>query len=91
MYEILLNLHKAYDALEPDLYLDTLAVYGVGPRSLCLVYKYWDRLTMVERAGGYFGAPFKGYHRMTQVGPLFTTILNVVVYAVLQHWITMVA
>ena len=31
LYDIFLDLHKAYNALNRDCYLDILAAYGVGP------------------------------------------------------------
>ena len=46
---------------------------------------------MVAWAKGYYGAPFKGFLRMTQGDPLSSTISNVVVDLVLCHWVTIVA
>ena len=48
---------------------------------------YWRRLTMVARAGGYYGEVFKGARGVTQGDPLSPTIFNVVVDAVVRHWI----
>ena len=43
---------------------------------------------MVARAGGYYGTAFKGERGVTQVDPLPPTIFNVVVDAVVRHWVT---
>ena len=43
---------------------------------------------MVARAGGYYGETFKGYRGVTQGDPLSPTIFNVVVDAVVSHWVT---
>ena len=43
---------------------------------------------MVSWAGRYFGTSFKGYHMVNQEDPLSPTIFNVVLDAVLRHWIT---
>ena len=43
---------------------------------------------MVARAGGYYGTAFQGARGVTQVDPLSPTIFNVVVYAVVRHWVT---
>ena len=43
---------------------------------------------MVARVGGYYGASFKGYQGVTQVDPLSPNISNVVVDAVVRHWVT---
>ena len=46
---------------------------------------------MVARAGDYYGPPFKGYRGVTQGDPLPLTISNVVVDAVIRHWVTVVS
>ena len=44
---------------------------------------------MVVRAWGYYGEAFKGAQSVTQGDPLSLTIFNVVVDAVVRHWVTM--
>ena len=44
---------------------------------------------MVARAGGYFRTGFKGKRGVTQGDPLSPTIFNVVVDAVVRHWVTL--
>ena len=51
---------------------------------------YWDQLTMVDKAGGYFGRPFKEYQGVMQGDPLYPTIFNVAVDSVICHWVTVV-
>ena len=60
LYVIFLDLTKVYDALYRSRCLDILEVYGVGPGARRLLQNYWRRLTMVARAGGYYGEAFKG-------------------------------
>ena len=43
---------------------------------------------MVASVSRYFGHPFKGYQVVTQGNPLSPTILNVVVDAIILHWVT---
>ena len=61
LYELFLDLQKAYDALYQDRCLNILAAYGVGPRVFQILRAYWGQLTMVARDEGYYGTPFKGY------------------------------
>ena len=89
LYVIFLDLHKAYDALNRSRSLDILEGYGVGPRAIRLLWTYWGNLTMVARAGGYYGTAFKGAWGVTQGNPLSPTIFNVVVGAVVHQWVTL--
>ena len=82
LYVIFLDLHKAYDALDRSRILEILEGYGVGPQARRLLQKYWEKSTMVARAGGYYGTSFKGAMVVTQGDPLSPTIFNVVVDAV---------
>ena len=52
LFEVFLDLQKSYDALYCDRFLEILAVYWVGPRTIRILQTYWDRLTMVDRASG---------------------------------------
>ena len=70
LYVIFLDLHKAYDALDRSRCLEILEGYSVGRCSRRLLQTYWRRLTMVARAGGYYGTAFKGERGVTQVDPL---------------------
>ena len=44
---------------------------------------------MLARAGGYYGTAFQGACGLTQVDPLSPTIFNLVVDAVVIHWVTL--
>ena len=60
----------------------------MGPQSSSIIQTYWRRLNMVARAGGYYGTAFQGARGLTQGDPLSSTIFNVVVDAVVRHWLT---
>ena len=87
LYMIFLDLTKVYDALETSRSLEILEGYGVGPRARRLLRAYWRKSTMLARAGGYFGTGFKGKSGVTQGNPLSPTIFNLVVDAVVCHWV----
>ena len=65
LYMIFLDLHKLYYALYRSRCLEILEGYGVGPRLFWLLRTYWSWLTMVARAGGYYGAAFMGARGVT--------------------------
>ena len=85
---IFLDLNKAYDALERFICLKILGGYGMGPRVLRLLQTYRGRLRMVVRAGGYYGSAFQVSRGVTQGDPISPTISNVLVDAVVQHWVS---
>ena len=88
LYMIFLDLTKAYDALDRSRSLEILEGYGVRQRGRRLLRAYWSKSTMVAREGGYYGTGFKGERGVTQGDPMSPTIFNVVVDAVVRHWVT---
>ena len=86
LHAILMDLHKAYGALGGSTCLGIMEGYGMGTRSLRILQRYWERLKIVAREGGYYTSPFCGERGYTQVNPLLPTIFNVVVDAVVRHW-----
>ena len=71
LFKVFLDFHKEYDDLDWDRWLEILAAYGFSSRRIQLLWTYWDQMTMVDKAGGYFGHIFKGYHRVTKFKPLY--------------------
>ena len=65
LYDIFLDPHKVYHDMDRDIFLETLECYGVVIRALHLLRQYWDRLSMVAWAGGYYIATFKDYRILT--------------------------
>ena len=63
----------------------------MGTRSLRLLCRYWERPKMVAQAGGYYGKHFHRKRGVTQGNPMYPTIFNVVVDAVVRHWGSLVA
>ena len=83
LHYILLDLLKAYNALDRDPYLDILSGYEVGPRTLRILRTYWVQIQMAENVGGYYEPAFQRQRRVTQGEPLLPTILHVVIGAVI--------
>ncbi len=66
LYQIFLDLKKAYNALDREQTLNILAAYGVGPKMLALQKHFWDTAQLVCRAGGNYGEPFSAGRSVTQ-------------------------
>ena len=74
MYEIFLDLHKAYNALDRSRYLEILEGCGVGPQARRFLQTYWMILMVVARVGGYYGTTFEVERGVTKGDPLSPTI-----------------
>jgi hypothetical protein len=90
LYQIYLDLKKAYNALNRTRCLEILSGYGVGPNLLHLQKQFWSNAKMVCRAGGNFGEPFNAGWGVTQGGPLSGLVFNIYVNAVVREWLRQV-
>ena len=88
LYEIFVDLRKAYDSVDRARCLKILAGYGVGRKVSGLLQHFWASAEYVCKAGGYFGRRrFKTGRGVTQGGPASPRIFNIVVDAVLREWL----
>ena len=87
LYQVFVDLRKAYDHLDRERCLAIMTGYGVGPKLLRLQTKFWEQAQMVCRAGGSFGKPFRAYRGVTQGGPLSSLMFNICVDAVIREWL----
>ena len=90
LFEVFMDLWKSCGNLYRNMDLDLLALYMFGPRTVQLLFMYWYHLTMVAKAGRYFGHPSKRSQGVMQDEPLYPTIVNVVVDSVIGHWVKVV-
>jgi hypothetical protein len=86
-YGVFLDLKKAFDSMDRDRCILILEGYGAGPRMIRLIWTYWHDAIMVCRASGIYGTPFKAGRGMTQGGPLFAKLFNILVNAVAHKWL----
>ena len=71
--------------------LDILAGYCVRPRTIHILQTYWAWLQVAAKAGGHYKPAFQIHRRVTQGGGgLSPTILDVVLDAVICHWVAVV-
>ena len=60
------------------------------PQARWLIHTYKRQITIVARAGGYYGTAFQGTSGVTQGDLLSPTIFSVVVDVVVRNWVTVV-
>jgi len=85
-FGVLIDLKKAFDAMDRGRCLAILAFHGVGPQMLRLIRNFWEMATNVCRAKGNYGQPFKAGRGVTQGGPLSAKLFNIIVDAVVREW-----
>ena len=90
LHSIFLNLRNSYKALDRDRCMYILVGYRVGPRTLRILRTYWFRIHIAEKAGGHYKPVFQSQRGVTQGEPLSPTIFNVVVDAIIWHWVKVV-
>jgi exonuclease III len=60
LYQIYLDLRKAYDALDRERCIDILEGYGVGRRIVGLLTNYWKKQRIVAKGEWISWGPFRG-------------------------------
>jgi exonuclease III len=86
LFQIFLDLSKAYDTLDRARMLPILQGYGMGPRLLDVLYHFWGNLQLVPRQGGLYGAPIRSHRGVTQGDALSPIIFNIAVDAVMRSF-----
>jgi hypothetical protein len=87
LYQIYIDLKKAYDALDWERTLEILVAYGVGPKLQALQKHFWETATLVCRAGDNYGEPFGAERGATQGGLLSSLMFIVCVDAMVREWL----
>jgi hypothetical protein len=87
LYEICVDLKKAYDAIDRGHMMEILKAYGAGPKLLRLQNSFWENAKLVCCAGGCYGSPFAAKRGVTQGGPLSSLMFNVCAVAVIRGWL----
>jgi hypothetical protein len=83
VFEIYLDLKKAYNSVDRERTLEILEAYGVGPNTLRLLRNYWEQMWLTARQSDYYGRSFTATRGLTQGDPLSPTIFNMVVDAMI--------
>jgi Reverse transcriptase (RNA-dependent DNA polymerase) len=90
LFQVYLNLKKAYDTLDRPRALETLKNYGMGTRLRTLLHQYWQQQQIVARQSGFHGPAFIATRGGTQGGLFTPTLFNICVDNVIRYWLSLV-
>jgi hypothetical protein len=65
LFQVFIDLRKAYNHLNQAKCLEIMTGYGVEPKLLPLQAKFWDQVQMVCHTGGILGKPFSTFWGVT--------------------------
>ena len=86
-YGVILDLRKAFHAMDRHQCLVILEGYGARPRMIWLIRAFWRNAIMVCHVAGNYGTAFTAGCGVTQGGPLYAKLFNILVDTVIHKWI----
>ena len=84
LFQVFLDVCKAYNPLVRGRHLKVLRAYGMVPNLACLIKIYWDRQRIMAKMGKFLGKYFRTGRGVTQGNPAPQMIFNIVVDVVVQ-------
>ena len=86
LYQIFLDLSKAYDSIDRSRALAILQGYGIGPNSLRFLRNVWMSQILILKNQGYFAPPFHPSRGTPQGDGFSPDLFNILVDCVLREW-----
>jgi hypothetical protein len=86
LFQVFLDLTKAYDTLDRTRTMAILEAYGVGPCLRRLIQSVWDGDTLIPKSGGFYGQLIHAERGVRQGDVLSPIIFNIVMDCVLREW-----
>ena len=71
LHSIFMNLCKSYDYLDTEHFLDILAGYVVGPRTIRILRTYWAQFQMAAKERYHYGPIFHIHRGVAKGGPCY--------------------
>ena len=84
LFQVLIDMRKAYAPLDRGGCMEILKGYELGPNMAQLLGYYWEKQKKVPKTGKFLGCLFGTGSGVAQGDPVSTMIFNIVVNAVVQ-------
>ena len=84
LFQVFIDVRKAYNSLYRVRCMEILREYGLGPRLQKSIQCYWDRQRVVTKAGNYYGRPFSTGRGVTQGELVSPALFNIMVDSVFR-------
>ena len=85
LYQVFLDLSKAYDTVDWDRLFILLQDYGLGPPCRAVLQGTWMDCVLVPKKGGQYGKPVPTGHGVRQGDVISPMLFNILVDAILRH------
>ena len=85
VYQVFIDLQKAYDSVSRERMLQIMSQYGIGPRVQELLTCYWRDQETAVRQRGYYGKVFKPGRGMTQGDIPFPLLFNLIIDTIVRQ------
>ena len=82
LFQVSLDVWKAYDSLDRGRCMEIMQEYGMGQRMARLIAHHWDNLMFVPKSNIFLGIPFGMGRGVMQGEPTSPILFNIVVEAV---------
>jgi hypothetical protein len=83
LFQIFLDLSKAYDNLDHEHIMSLMEAYGIGPHTQLIINALWEHELMVPKSADCFGIPFHPTRGVRQGDVISPLLFNIAVDAVL--------
>ena len=90
LFQVFLDVLKAYDSLDRGRCMEVLRGYKMGQKMARLIVHHWDKLMFIPKVKRLLGTPFVMGRGVTQVYPASPMTINIVVDAVVRETLELV-
>ena len=84
LYQVYIDLRKAYDSIDRKITLRILKAYGLGPNLLNYIGTIWERQRLLLRQNGFYSSPIDVKRGCTQGDVESPIIFNILIDSVLR-------